>query len=365
MQKIGLEVPYLGNFKKFLLVMKLCIIILFISLVTASAKTSYSQSTKFSLNLENVTVKELFEKIESSSEFIFVYYDDIINLNEEVSVKAENQTVEEVLAEAFKSSGNTFKVFDRQIVIAKKESSTADMEALLAQQPQKKALKGTVTDTKGSPLPGVSVVVKGTTVGITTNVDGSFNLMVPTDSKTLVLSFVGMITQEILIGDKNAFTVMLNESKLALDEVVVTALGIVKSKKSLTYSTQEVNMDGLTTVKDISLGNALAGKIAGVSVTSSTGASGVSGDPRIIIRGDRSINGNNQPLIVVDGIPYSSSGGGLSSINPDDVQSMNILKGPAASALYGSSANNGVIVVTTKKGKSGEPRIVRNVFSES
>ena len=363
MQKIGLEVPSLGNLKKILLVMKLCIIILFISLVTASAKTSYSQSTKFSLNLENVTVKELFEKIESSSEFIFVYYDDIINVNEEVSVKTDNQSVEEVLAEAFKSSGNTFKVFDRQIVIAKKESTPAEMEALLTQQPQKKELKGTVTDTKGLPLPGVSIVVKGTTVGITTDAGGNFNLMVPTDSKTLVFSFVGMITQEVVIGDRRDFSVMLSENKLALDEVVVTALGIVKSKKSLTYSTQEVNMDELTTNKDINLGNALASKVAGVSVTNSSGASGVSGDALIIIRGNRSITNGNQPLIVVDGIPYSTGGGGLSGINPDDVQSMNVLKGPTASALYGSAANNGVIVVTTKKGKKGTSQVEFNSSS--
>ncbi len=360
MQKIGLKVSYLGNLKKFMLVMKLCILIVCVSLATASAKTSYSQNTRFSLNYENITVKELFEKIESSSEFIFVYYDDIINLNEEVSVKADNQTIEEVLAEAFKSSGNTFKVFDRQIVIAKKESTAADLESLLAQQSQKKEIKGTVTDTKGLPIPGVSVVVKGTTVGNTTNMDGNFSLMVPVDSKILVFSFVGMISQEILIGDKKTFSVMLSENKLALDEVVVTALGIVKSKKSLSYATQEVNMDAMTTIKDVSLGNTLAGKIAGVSVTASTGTSGVSGDPRIIIRGDRSINGNNQPLIVVDGNPYSSTGDGLSSINPDDVESINVLKGPAASALYGSSANNGVIVVTTKKGKVGQTKVEVN-----
>ena len=121
-----------------MLIMKLCTLILFVSLATASAKTSYSQNAKFTLDLERVTVKDLFDKIEKSSEFIFVYYDNIIDLNKVVTVKAENETVEEILDEVFKSSENTFKVFDRQIVIAKKESSNADLESLLVQQPQKK-----------------------------------------------------------------------------------------------------------------------------------------------------------------------------------------------------------------------------------
>ena len=175
MQKFGLLVPYIRNFKKFMLIMKLCTLILFVSLTTASAKTSYSQNAKFTLDLERVTVKQLFDKIENSSEFIFVYYDNIIDLNKEVSVKANNETVEEILERVFKSSENTFKVFDRQIVIAKKENREADLESLLSQQPQKKQLKGKITDEKGVPLPGVSVVVKGTTIGITTDNDGNFH----------------------------------------------------------------------------------------------------------------------------------------------------------------------------------------------
>ncbi len=234
-------------------------------------------------------------------------------------------------------------------------SKSAEMD-----QPNRREISGTVRDSKNQPLPGVALIVKGTTIGTTTDSEGRFRLSVPVNAQTLYFTFVGMKSQEIPIAGNTVFNVTMEETTFGVDEVVVTALGIERSKKSLTYATQQVNVEILSSVRDVSLGNALAGKVAGVSITASTGTSGVSGDPRIIIRGDRSINGNNQPLIVVDGIPYSSSGGGLSSINPDDVQSMNVLKGPAASALYGSSANNGVIVITTKKGKSGEARVEVN-----
>jgi len=138
MQKFGLLVPYIRNFKKFMLIMKLCSLILLISLATASAKTSYSQNTKFTLNLGQVTVKQLFDKIESSSEFIFVYYDNIVDLSKEVSITANNETLEEILEKVFKSSENTYKVFDRQVVITKRDGLQADTEVLSAPQPQKK-----------------------------------------------------------------------------------------------------------------------------------------------------------------------------------------------------------------------------------
>ena len=343
------------------LAMKLMTFLLFAGSMTLSAST-YSQKTKIDLHLQHSSLADIFSSIEKASEFIFFYNDEIVNDKITKSVSVDGEVVEKILEQLFEGTDIAYKIDDRQVFLYKKDDLMTPelLNAGLIQQPQKKELSGTVTDTKGLPLPGVSIVVKGTTVGITTDAGGNFNLFVPLDSKILVFSFVGMITQEIAIGDKRAFSVMLSENKLALDEVVVTALGIVKSKKSLTYSTQEVKMDELTTNKDINLGNALASKVAGVSVTTSSGASGVSGDALIIIRGNRSISNGNQPLIVVDGIPYSTGGGGLSGINPDDVQSMNVLKGPSASALYGSAANNGVIVITTKKAGNGVSKIEFN-----
>jgi len=356
-----------GHIRKFLFVMKLTALLFFMGLMTLSAST-YSQAKKISLDLANVSVLEVFNQIESQSDFVFIYKNEAIDLNQKVNLKVENSTVDKILKIILQQSGATFQIVDKQIIItpnhsiASSGSSGQNIELNLP-EPQKKEISGTVKDSKGAALPGTSVSVKGTTIGGITDANGSFRLSVPMDAKTLVFSFIGMVSQEKSIEKSSFFNIILAEQNFDVGEVVVTALGIEKSKKSLTYSTQQVNMDELTTNKDLNLGNALTSKVAGVSVTSSSGASGVSGDALIVIRGNRSITNGNQPLIVIDGIPMSTGGGGLSGINTDDVQSMNVLKGPAASALYGSAANNGVIVVTTKKGKKGDAKVEFNSSS--
>lgn len=228
------------------------------------------------------------------------------------------------------------------------------------------------------PIIGASVLVKGTTSGAVTDLDGKFNITdAPAGATTLQVSFVGMITQEVPITPGTIRVTLKNDAKL-LDEVVVTALGIAKKEKSLTYSTQVVNGDELTRAKDPNMMNALAGKTAGVQINKSS--SGLGGSSKVIIRGNRSVSGSNQPLYVIDGVPFGSAanentsttiggnndsgnydrGDGISNLNPDDIESMNILKGPAAAALYGSSAANGVVIITTKKGKEGRASITFN-----
>jgi TonB-linked SusC/RagA family outer membrane protein len=337
---------FFPHFKKFLLVMKLTIGI--IAFFVFQATAAISQNTVATIHVNNLELDRFFSEIEKQTSVKFLYrYENIAG--KQVSMNVENLAVDDVLDIALRGQGLSYSRMGNNLIVIS-----------LIESMQSKKISGTVTDESGLPLPGVSIAIKGTTLGTVSDMDGNFNLTVSGDQNVLVFSFIGYAVQEVAIGTQSVLHVVMNEEEHAIDEVVVTALGIERNKKSLTYATQQVNMEALSTIKDVSLGNSLAGKIAGVSVTASTGSTGVSGDPRIIIRGDRSITNNNQPLIVVDGIPYSSDGGGLSSINPDDVQSMNVLKGPAASALYGSSANNGVIVVTTKKGKSGEPKIEIN-----
>lgn len=228
------------------------------------------------------------------------------------------------------------------------------------------------------PIIGASVLVKGSTTGAVTDLDGKFTITdAPAGAKILQVSFVGMVTQEVPITPGTIRVTLKNDAKL-LDEVVVTALGIAKKEKSLTYSTQVVNGDELARVKDPNMMNALAGKTAGVQINKSS--SGLGGSSKVIIRGNRSVSGSNQPLYVIDGVPFGSStnestattiggnndsgnydrGDGISNLNPDDIESMNILKGPAAAALYGSSAANGVVIITTKKGKEGRASISFN-----
>jgi len=350
MQKFGLLVPYIRNFKKFMLIMKLCSLILLISLATASAKSSYSQNTRFTLDLEHVTVKQLFDKIEENSEFIFVYYDNIVDLTKEVSVSSNNETIEEILEKVFKSSENTFKVFDRQIVIAKKDGSTTKASALASQQPQKKEISGTVKDSKGLPIPGVTVVVKGTTTGTITDGDGKFTLSAPLGVKAVAFSFIGMKPQEIILGSKVLINVVMLEETYGLDEVVAVGYGAMK-KSDITGAISSVKGKDLTLLPVQQVGQALQGQVSGVMVINPSGAPG--GEPIIRIRGMNSINGGNEALIVIDGL----QGGTLTSVNPNDVESIEILKDASATAIYGSQGANGVVLITTKKGKKGKPTV--------
>lgn len=357
MKKKEMDDHWVQNKRKLIVrKMKMTLFFSLLLFLTSWGTNSLSQTIKLSLDLKNVPVKQVIQQIEDQTEFYFLYQDEIFRHDQRVTIQANEASIENILKQMAEQASVQYRIIDRQIVLLRPGDTELPpvVKSRLEQQPQRREVSGSVKEEKGLPLPGVSIVVKGTTTGTITDANGQFTLQVPADAPTLVFSFVGMRSQEVTMAGKQFFNITMIEETLGVHEVVVTAMGIERSKRSLSYATEQVNMESLTTVKDVNLGNALAGKIAGVSITASSGAAGVSGDPRIIIRGDRSINGNNQPLIVVDGIQYSSSGGGLSSINPDDVQSMNVLKGPAASALYGSSANNGVIVITTKKGRKGE-----------
>lgn len=225
---------------------------------------------------------------------------------------------------------------------------------------QKVNLEGTVVDANGQPLPFVSVTVKGTQVGTVTNTDGKFKITA--DKKTaLVFSFVGYTSKVVPISDKTEFRVTLQESSVALGDVVVTALGIKRDKKSLGYAVQDVKSDELTKAGSSDVTSALQGKVAGLSISES--GTGTGGSAKIVIRGNSSLADNNEPLWVVDGVPYDNSttngnyqwggydrAGGAFDLNPEDIESVSVLKGASAAALYGSRAGNGVILVTTKKG---------------
>jgi len=225
---------------------------------------------------------------------------------------------------------------------------------------QEKTISGTVSDGSGLPLPGATVLVKGTSSGTSSDFDGKYSINVD-QGGTLVFSFVGYTTKEVAVGASNSINVILQEDAEALEEVVVTALGIKREEKALGYSVQGIKGEGLTEARESNISNALSGKIAGVQVTGTSGSVGASS--RIVLRGNSSITGNNEPLYVVDGVPVDNrsfgnagSGGGVdlpngaADINPDDIESVTVLKGPNAAALYGLRAGNGVIVITTKKG---------------
>lgn len=244
-------------------------------------------------------------------------------------------------------------------------TAKADNNAVSITQ-QFKKISGVVVDNAGIPVIGANVIEKGTTNGVITDLDGNFSLEVP-EGATIEISYIGYATQEIVVkGNQTTLNVTMMEDTQKIDEVVVTALGIKRQSRSLGYSTTQVGGEDFTMARDPNLGNALSGKVAGVSVGGNSTGSG--GSSRVIIRGNASLTGNNMPLYVVDGVPFNNQnlgsagafggidmGDGLNNINPDDIESIQVLKGAAASALYGYRGGNGAILITTKSGKKGKP----------
>jgi len=268
----------------------------------------------------------------------------------------------------FMKVGAAFLLLNAVCVQAAEKDVNSDdaAEVYRVEQASAFTIKGIVKDVNGEALIGVNIRVKGTTVGSITGLDGDFQLNVK-KGDILIISYTGYATQEITIKNATALNITLTEDLKVLDEVVVTALGIKKETKALTYNVQELKPADMFAAKDANLMNSLAGKVAGVTINSSS--SGVGGGARVVMRGTKSISGNNNALYVVDGIPLpqlsseqpsdmytgmGQSGDGISMINPEDIETMSVLSGAAAAALYGSDAANGVVMITTKKGKAGK-----------
>ena len=234
---------------------------------------------------------------------------------------------------------------------------------------QEGSIRGSVVDKAGGPLPGATVFLKGTTIGTTTDVDGKFTLKGIKEGDIIVFSFVGMQSQEVTIGDQTVLDIILQDEAIGLEGVVVTALGIKREKKALSYSSQTIDNDEISKGGETDFVTSLSGKAAGVQLKQSTAGAG--GSTKVLLRGTRNITSTNQPLFVIDGIPMANyqtsdasgfyggrdSGDGLSSINPDDIESMTVLKGANAAALYGSQGSNGVILITTKSGSKGKTKV--------
>ncbi|MFK8298883.1 carboxypeptidase-like regulatory domain-containing protein, partial [Capnocytophaga cynodegmi] len=249
--------------------------------------------------------------------------------------------------------------------VSASEKIETPLTDILVQQ-QTKKVSGTVTDASGVPLPGVSVLVKGTSIGVATDFDGNFEVNVPEDKTELLFSYIGFKEQTIKVSkSQSGLKIVLQEDVMELEGTVVTALGIKRQEKALSYNVQQVKSDELTKVKETNIVNSLNGKVAGVNIQRS--ASGIGGATKVVMRGLKSLDGNNGVLYVIDGVPmfnrqkdgagaFSRPSGGesIADLNSEDVESINVLTGPSAAALYGSEAANGVILINTKKGKEGK-----------
>lgn len=329
---------------KLVFIMNLTAIILTVCSLSLSA-AGYSQ--KITLSEDNAPLKSVLQKIRKQSGYQLVYNSDVIGKASPVSVNIKNASLTEALTLSLAGQPLSFRISDN-IILIKPEIQRAQVKATPPVN-----IKGTVTDAKGETLIGVSVVVKGTTTGTTTDMNGNYSLTAPDENAVLVFTYLGFESQEVTVNNREALNIVLRESASALSEVVVTALGISREAKSLTYSTQKVTSDELTKATGTNVVNGLQGKIAGLTITRST--NGVGGASTVLLRGNRSITGNNAPLYVTDGVP-----GGIGLEDGDNIESITVLKGAAAAALYGSAGQNGVILITTKKGKAGRTSVEFN-----
>jgi len=341
---------------KIMRIMRLSLFLVIVSTAMAFSANSYSQNKKLTVDLNNASVKEVLKAIEDQSEFLFFYQEKHVDLNRQVTLHASEQDVETILNQLFAGTNNIYVINDRQIVlgIAPRKELEMQMARLkenvksVIEQPQQKEISGKVTDAGGLPLPGVSVIVKGTTIGTVTDNDGAFSLNIPLNAETLQFSFVGMRTQEVPIAGRTIFTVVMEEETIGLEEVVAVGYGTQK-KANLTGAVGTVGGEKLEARPINSVGEGLQGLVANLNVTV------YSGDPRqavdFNIRGYESITGGS-PLVLVDGVPTD-----VNIVNPSDIKSISVLKDAAASAIYGARAGFGVILIETKDAQMGKVRV--------
>jgi TonB-linked SusC/RagA family outer membrane protein len=336
-----------AHLRKIWMTMKLMMVLFFLAITNLMASEAYSQTTKMTLQLKDATVKEVLSKIEENSEFFFLYNGKLIDVNRKVSVDVNDQKINEILSDMFRETDVYWTVVDRQIVLTNKANQNGFAQ-LGSQQPQK--ITGTVTGKDGTPIPGVNVVVTGTTQGVISDIAGKYSIEVPQGAKSLKFSFVGMEPQEITIGKLTQINVTMIESAIGLEEVVVVGYGTQK-KLDITGSVSNVNSAALES-KNVTTGSlALVGEMSGVSVRQ------LSGNPtenaaQITIRGLGTFSSaGNNPLVLVDGIESS-----IDNVDPNDIKGVSVLKDAASASIYGSKAANGVILVETKKGIPGAPK---------
>ncbi len=337
----GNEAPAL---KKMLRMARFTLICFFLGLMQVWAIDSYSQMSRLSLTVKSERLANVLKKIEDQSDYFFLYNRDLVDVDQLVTIKTENKTIGAILDDLFEGKDISYFMFDRQIVLTNRKS----VEEVVTQQ---RAVTGTVTDLKGQPLPAVTVVIKGTTRGAITANNGSYSIAnIPADA-TLVFSFVGMKTQEIVVGNSSTINVVMQEESIGIEDVVAVGYGSMR-RKDLTGSVSSVTASDLVDKPVTNFVQALQGKAAGLSVISSHGEQGA--EMIIRIRGGNSLKNDNKPLIVVDGIPTDID---LNSIAPEDIKSIDILKDASSTAIYGSRGANGVMMITTNRGSVGKPSI--------
>ena len=329
--------------------------------------TAKAQTARITLNLQNATLEQAMDKIKAQTRYLFINRDVEDLESRKVSINVSNELITKVLDQLFTPFDIGYDIDGRSIFIYKQQAAAA----------RPVPVSGRVTDASGQPIIGASVIVRGTTLGVSTDAEGRFSLEVPAPaaSQALEVSYLGYETATIPVGSRTSFAVTLQESSSEIESVVVTALGIKREEKALSYNVQQVGAEDITTVKDANFMNSLSGKVAGVTINASS--SGVGGATKVVLRGNKSISQSSNALYVIDGIPMYNFGGGggtefdskgatesIADLNPEDIESISVLTGAAAAALYGSNAANGAVMITTKKGQAGALKVTLSSNTE-
>jgi len=330
------EIPSRNFPQKMFFIMRLTLFFLITSTLSLWAAGSYSQNTRVSLDLKSVSVKEALKAIENTSEFFFIYNNELIDVDRKIDLSVKNEKISNILTNIFEGKDVEVTVIDRKIVLA---------PTSMGEQQPSRSISGVVKDGNGLPIPGAAVIVKGSSIGITTGNDGHFQLILPGSGKNvLVFSFVGMVSQEVNAGNQTNFNIILEEDNKNIEEVIVVGYGIQK-KKLVTGATVSVKGDDLEKLNTTNPLLALEGQAAGVNITSTSGQPG--GGFKVNIRGVGTI-GNANPLYVVDGVIT----GDITYLNNSDIATVDILKDAASCAIYGINGANGVVLITTRSGSS-------------
>lgn len=364
--KNNLYQEFIVSFKHSFRVMRNAFLALFLFVGTTYATESYSQNMRVTVVSSGISTAQVLSEIEEQTDYLFVYDVNEVNLDRRVNVDAENRPVSEVLDEVFEGTDVDYAMEGKNIMLMKRSKKASPASA---QQTSGNTIKGVVTDANGEPIIGANIMVEGTTTGTITDFDGRFTLDVP-ENATLQISYIGFVSQNVKVGNKKDFTIKLVEDAKALDEVVVVGYGTMR-KSDLTGSVSSITSDNFKLGTDLTPQQLMQGAFSGVNISQNSGKPG--GSNTIRVRGGTSITASNDPLYVIDGVPISTSAGvnqsnistattdffdqepinPLSNINPNDIESINILKDASATAIYGSRGANGVIMITTKKGKAG------------
>ena len=342
-------------------------ILLFVPALLFPLSAVHAQNARVTIRGNKVKMEQVISAIERQTRYLFGIDDDV-NTGLLVTVHVENEPLKKALDEMVRGTDISYTVEGTNILLFRRANTSQERSVKVS---------GRVVDASGAPIIGASVIVRGTTLGVSTDVEGRFMLEVPAPaaSQTLEVSYLGYETASIPVGSRTSFTVTLQEASSEIEQVVVTALGIKRQEKALSYNVQQVAASDITLVKDANFMNSLSGKVAGVTINASS--SGVGGATKVVLRGNKSISQSSNALYVIDGIPMYNFGGGggtefdsrgatesIADINPEDIESISVLTGAAAAALYGSEAANGAVMITTKKGEAGALKVTLSSNTE-